>query len=138
VRDHRPTHLVHLLATPFAFPVTDPASVITIEEDLVLPRPRHLVPGLPLRELLGGFGPAEVRGHRGIAEQLLEERSVSLAPWLDPHDGSICPAGLSHAVQLATRLVYRSSSAFGPVKAVFQPVSDTAFASSTSVPSRAW
>jgi hypothetical protein len=69
-----------VLSTPFALPINDPPGVVVIDEDLVLPRTRHLVPRPPLLELLGGLGPADVGGHLGIAEEPLEERSVSLAP----------------------------------------------------------
>jgi hypothetical protein len=51
-------------------------------DDLEEPGFRLHVAGLALDDLLLAFGAAEMLGHRGVAEQLLEQRQLVFIPRL--------------------------------------------------------
>jgi hypothetical protein len=73
-REHRPTHLIHVLVMPDARPVADGADANTrrVINDLEHPAgtgfAESLIPEMALCDLLGTFGPAQVRHHHRIAK----------------------------------------------------------------------
>jgi hypothetical protein len=58
-------------------------------DDPVLPGAGLPVLGLALRDPLGALGAAQMRHHRGFAQQSLEQRQIAVAPRFDPGRGVI-------------------------------------------------
>src|SRR6266545_3373890 len=88
-RQHHPAGLIDRPAAPLLLPVADRADCLAGRgwDDLEHPASAGLgellVPALPVRELLPAFRAAEMRGHRRIAEKLLQKFEVAGGPRLD-------------------------------------------------------
>src|SRR5262249_47562135 len=119
--DH-PARLVDPASVPLALPVPDRADALSRRglddpEHLLLPLARRSeVPLVPLRDLPRALRAAEVLGHRGIAQQLLEQQQVSVGPRLDAVLGLAQSISFRSIAWIAIRHMIRAKTTSTPTR----------------------